>query len=293
MDRISADLREAGERAAARGLRIGYEALAWGRHINDHRDAWAVVKLADHRAVGLILDSFHSLARGVPSASIATIDPAKIALVQVADAPMLRMDALSWSRHFRNMPGQGDLPVVDYIAALEAIGYDGPISLEIFNDRFRAGSAAEIAVDGRRSLIFVEDQLARRGNTPGLADRISVDGVEFVEFAANEAEAEDLANLFRALGSTAPAGIGRKRSPCGRQGSIRLVINSEPISFAHTFDAVHGASICAIGPPDCRCRNGRGACTRSRNSGLSEVRRGSPPCFSRHARRRRIAPLSG
>ena len=31
IDRAAADLRELGERAAARGLRVGYEALAWGR----------------------------------------------------------------------------------------------------------------------------------------------------------------------------------------------------------------------------------------------------------------------
>ena len=34
------DLREMGERAGKRGIRIGYEALAWGVHVNDHRDAW-------------------------------------------------------------------------------------------------------------------------------------------------------------------------------------------------------------------------------------------------------------
>ena len=28
------------------------------------------------------------------------------------------MDLLSWSRHFRCFPGQGDLPVADFMAAL-------------------------------------------------------------------------------------------------------------------------------------------------------------------------------
>ena len=32
--RAAADLREMAERAARRGLRVGYEALAWGRHVN-------------------------------------------------------------------------------------------------------------------------------------------------------------------------------------------------------------------------------------------------------------------
>ena len=48
IDRIAGDLHELGDRAAGRGLRVGYEALAWGRHINDYRDAWEAVRRADH-----------------------------------------------------------------------------------------------------------------------------------------------------------------------------------------------------------------------------------------------------
>ena len=41
----------------------------------------------------------------------------KIFLVQLADAPKLDLDVLSWSRHFRCFPGQGDLPVADFMEA--------------------------------------------------------------------------------------------------------------------------------------------------------------------------------
>src|SRR4051812_32380981 len=63
IDRAAADFNELGERAARRGLRVGFEALAWGRHVNDYRDAWEVVRRADHRSIGLVLDSFHALVR--------------------------------------------------------------------------------------------------------------------------------------------------------------------------------------------------------------------------------------
>src|SRR5690348_12070566 len=63
IDRAATDFRELGERAAKRGLRVGFEALAWGRHINDYRDAWEVVRRADHHAIGLVLDTFHNYAR--------------------------------------------------------------------------------------------------------------------------------------------------------------------------------------------------------------------------------------
>src|SRR5207248_982546 len=63
IERAAADLHELGERAAKRALRIAFEALAWGRHINDYRDAWEAVRRANHLAVGMVLDTFHILAR--------------------------------------------------------------------------------------------------------------------------------------------------------------------------------------------------------------------------------------
>jgi len=125
INRAADDLAELGERAAARGLRIGFEALAWGRHVNDHRDAWEVVRRADHPNLGLILDTFHTLSRGIPVDSIRSIPADKIFLVQVADAPLIDMELLSWSRHLRNFPGQGELPLEAFMDALVATGYDG------------------------------------------------------------------------------------------------------------------------------------------------------------------------
>jgi 4-hydroxyphenylpyruvate dioxygenase len=247
--RIVADFRELGERAARRNLRVGYEALAWGRHVWDHREAWSIVQAADHPCVGLILDSFHSLARSIPLDSLREIDPARIFIVQLADAPVLQMDYLSWSRHFRNMPGQGELPVAEYVAQLLDMGYKNPLSLEIFNDRFRSGSAPQVALDGHRALTFLHDQVARRiapRIAPELPPRTRVRGVEFVEFAANESEVEQLESLFAALGF---ARVGRHKSKDvtrWRQNSINFVINSEPESFARTYDSVHGASVCAL-----------------------------------------------
>src|SRR6202040_3804215 len=160
IDRAAADFRELGEIAASRGIRVGFEALAWGRHVNDYRDAWEIVRRANHPSIGIILDSFHALAPAFPVSAIQSIPADKIFLVQLADAPKLGLDVLSWSRHFRCFPGQGDLPVADFMEAVRTTGYSGPLSLEIFNDQFRAGSPVRTATDGLRSLILLQDQLA-------------------------------------------------------------------------------------------------------------------------------------
>lgn len=246
--RIVTDLHELGERAAKRGIIVGYEALAWGRHIFDHRDAWAVVEAVDHPNIGIILDSFHSLSRAIPSDSIRAIPGDKIAFVQLADAPRLDMDLLYWSRHFRNFPGQGGLPVADYVAEIMRTGYDGPLSLEIFNDRFRGWSADLIAADGLRSLLHVEDAAERLlGRTPAVPAPPPTVKPEFVEFAVSQDDAPALEHMFGSLGF-AKTGIHRSKAVTRWQaGSVNLVINAEPSGFGHGFQLTHGPSICAVG----------------------------------------------
>src|SRR5690554_3678374 len=63
-------LGELADRAAARGIRIAYEALAWGRFVDDYRHAWRIVQLADRPNLGTCLDSFHILSRGHDPAEI-------------------------------------------------------------------------------------------------------------------------------------------------------------------------------------------------------------------------------
>ena len=252
IDRAAADFRELGERAGRRGLRVGFEALAWGRFVNDHRDAWEVVRRADHPAIGLILDSFHTLARKIDPNSIRSIPKDKIFIVQLADAPVIDMDLLYWSRHFRNMPGEGDLPVTDFVRAVAATGYDGFLSLEIFNDQFRGGSPKRIAVDGRRSLLNLMDEIGRGDpSLPGaplaMPPPVAVEGIAFVEFAADEAERTELEQMFGALGF---APVGRhihKDVGLWRQGDINLLINTDRDGFAHAAYAMHGTSVCDIG----------------------------------------------
>ena len=252
IDRAAADFHELGERAAKRGLRVGYEALAWGRHVNDHRDAWEIVRRAAHPNIGLILNSFHTLARKIDLSSIRSIPSDKIFIVQLADAPLIDMDLLYWSRHFRNMPGEGDLPVREFMQAVAATGYDGYISLEIFNDQFRGGSAKAISVDGKRSLVWLMDQVRREEPAldlavPSMPDRIGVEGVEFIEFAANPEGAEDLGGLLATLGFSEAGRHVSKDVTLYRQGEINIVVNTEREGFAHSSFVVHGTSAYAIG----------------------------------------------
>jgi 4-hydroxyphenylpyruvate dioxygenase len=240
--RAAADLAEMAERASRRGLRVGYEALAWGRHVNRWRRAWKIVQMADHQALGLIVDSFHTLAVGDDASGVASVPADRLFFVQLADAPRLTLDALSWSRHFRNFPGQGELPIADFLRSVLAAGYRGALSLEVFNDEFRAAPARLVARDGLRSLRLVE---AEAGATT-LPPPPAFDGIEFLEFAVDDDAGRRLGELLRDMGFHYAGRHRSKSVDLFTQGRVNLVLNSEPDSAAAEHFQMHGPSVCAM-----------------------------------------------
>jgi 4-hydroxyphenylpyruvate dioxygenase len=164
-DLSAAQLARLGDLAAERGLVLAFEALAWGRHVHRVGHAWDIVRPAGHPAVTLAVDTFHLLSRGDDARALAGIPGDRIGFLQVADAPLLDMDVLEWSRHHRCFPGQGTMDVTGVVEAVLAAGYDGPLSLEVFSDVVRESPAAATARDGLRSLVHLEDDLARRDPT--------------------------------------------------------------------------------------------------------------------------------
>ena len=282
--RAAADLAEMAERAHKRGLRVGYEALAWGRNVNKWRHAWKIVRAAAHPALGLILDSFHTLALDDDLSGLSEVPADKIFLAQLADAPRLSMDVLSWSRHFRNFPAQGQLPVAAFVRDLIGAGYRGPLSLEIFNDEFRSAPARLMARDGLRSLLLVE---AEAGAT-ALPAIPAFDGVEFLEFAVDEQSGRRLAEMLRGLGFHYAGRHRSKSVDLFRQGRVNMILNSEQDSAAAEHFQFHGPSVCAMA---FRVDNAGQAVVRAEallgppwQEQWDQASAGSPPCAPPTAR---------
>ena len=267
-ERVADQLRTLAERAARRNVRIAYEALAWGTHVRTSGQAWQIVRRVDHPHLGLTLDSFHTLALGDDPAGIAEIPREKLFFVQLADAPRLSMDPLSWSRHFRCFPGQGELDVAGFLVPVVRSGYSGPLSVEVFNDVFRASNTRQTARDAMRSLLFLEEQVRVRlaehpasigvgAAAPGPdARRVelfdpppvpALGGISFLEFAVDADAATRMGSLLERLGFER---VGRHRSKAVslyRQGEINLILNAEPESFAQGYFQIHGPALCAVG----------------------------------------------
>ncbi|MEV4175232.1 TIM barrel protein [Nonomuraea sp. NPDC049709] len=216
-DELAAEhLRLLAERAAEHGIRIAYEALAWGRHVNEYLHAWRVARLADHPNLGVCLDSFHILSRGSDPIGIEAIPGEKIFFLQLADAPLLAMDVLQWSRHYRCFPGQGNFDLAGLVASVRRTGYAGPLSLEVFNDVFRQASAERTALDGMRSLIALEQDLN------GAAQPAVPAGFAFAELADTGA----LGGMLAALGFARTGTHPTKPVELWEQGGARLLLNT-------------------------------------------------------------------
>ncbi len=236
---IAKQLRAAGDIADEYGIDLAYEALAWGAHVNDWRRAHRIVELADHPRVGTCLDSFHILSRGDDVTGVETLDPRRIFFVQLADAPLLQQDVLSWSRHHRVFPGEGDFDLVDLLRRLHECGYAGPVSLEIFNDSFRQADVHRTAVDGLRSLRWLEDRTADvvrdAGGDPGrppleLTDLPSPQPPRSWDFL--ELRTRELGRVTRLLHQLGFALAGHHRSKdtvqAWVQGPVRIVVSEDP-----------------------------------------------------------------
>ncbi|KTS70827.1 bifunctional sugar phosphate isomerase/epimerase/4-hydroxyphenylpyruvate dioxygenase family protein [Pantoea stewartii] len=256
------DLRALAELAAQYGITLGYEALAWGRHVSLWRDAWARVEAVDHPSFGIVLDSFHILSRGDSLDGLDIVPPEKIVFVQLADAPLLKMDVLSWSRHFRCFPGQGELNLTQFMTQLSAHGYRDAWSLEIFNDGFRASPVVPTAQDGYRSLLWLEEQtrdwLVRQPLLPSALASLAGEelfhsapqpplmALEFIEFAVSHNDALALGQWLTQLGLVHAGEHRSKQVSLYRNGKVNVILNAQPDSQASGYYHQHGISLCAV-----------------------------------------------
>ena len=167
-DAIARDLRKLAMLAIPYGLRIAYEGLSWGRHINEYPQAWDVVERADCPNLGLAIDSYHLLAMQTPLDTLEFVDPGKLYLVQLADflwnevrTPEERMDT---ARHFRVFPGEGvhTEALTALVLQLDALGYRGDYSFEVFNDDYQQLPLPFVAQRAWASAVWLAEGVLRR-----------------------------------------------------------------------------------------------------------------------------------
>jgi sugar phosphate isomerase/epimerase len=127
-----------------------------------------VVQRADVPNLGLGLDSYHALATKTALADLEQVDPTKIFLVQLADFMWQDIrtveERISTARTFRVFPGEGvhSAQVAELVLRLDAMGYRGDYSFEVFNDDYQQLPLPTVATRARRSAEWLGEQVLHR-----------------------------------------------------------------------------------------------------------------------------------
>jgi sugar phosphate isomerase/epimerase len=167
-DDLARDLRKLAMLAIPKGIRVAYEALSWGRTVQEFPQAWDIVCRADMPNLGLGLDSFHLFATKTPLDELDLIDPDKVFLVQLADFMWTEIksveERIATARHFRVFPGEGvhSADLAALVAKLHALGYRGDYSFEVFNDDYQQLPLPTVAQRAWRSALWLAEDVLQR-----------------------------------------------------------------------------------------------------------------------------------
>ena len=165
---IARDLRKLAMLALPHGIRIAFEGLSWGRHINEVHQAWAAVQRADCPNLGLAIDSYHQFATSTPLDALEGVDPERIYLVQLSDFMWQEtrtvQERIDTARHFRVFPGEGvhSQALVELVRKLDGMGYRGDYSFEVFNDDYQQLPLPYVAGRAWNSAVWLAEGVLQR-----------------------------------------------------------------------------------------------------------------------------------
>ncbi len=168
LDAIAADLKKLAMLAVPLGIQIAYEALSWGRTVNEFTTSWDVVCRADCPNLGIGIDAFHIFAAKTSLDAIEELDPSKIFLVQLSDfmwqeTPTFE-ERMTTARTFRVFPGEGvhSEQLADLVLRLDRIGYRGDYSFEVFNDDYQQLPLDTVAERARKSATWLHQDVLHK-----------------------------------------------------------------------------------------------------------------------------------
>jgi len=143
--------RELLEIGATMGVKPSMEFLGFVDQFTTIEDALDLMERSAHPDATTILDPFHVFRGGGDMESILKLKPGQVAISHFNDTPDTPPREEQHD-HNRVMPGEGHLDLARYCALLREIGYDGWLSLELFNEQHWAEDPAEVARLGLEKL---------------------------------------------------------------------------------------------------------------------------------------------
>jgi len=144
-------LRAMAEVASGYGVGIGFEFLGFQDcSVNTLAAARTIVDRAGRPNVGVVIDAFHYYAGGSTPAMLDGLDAARVYIVHLDDAEDRPREELRDAH--RLLPGDGVIPLRDLVRRIEALGYRGPWSIELFRPEYWAWDPVHLARVSREKM---------------------------------------------------------------------------------------------------------------------------------------------
>ena len=165
---IARDLAKLAVLAIPLGIRIAYKGLPWGGAVRGFPAAADIALRAGCPNLGIAIDAFDVLAASVPEDELDAVDPAQVFVVQLSDYLWQDLstpdEQARTAGHFRVFPGEGahSEALARFVARLDAAGYYGNYTFDVYNDDFLQMPPETVAARARRAAVWLAETVLRR-----------------------------------------------------------------------------------------------------------------------------------
>ncbi len=133
------------DRAAQHDLLVSLEFLPWSG-ISDVKVAREIIQTAGRPNGGILLDTWHHFRADHGAEELLSLPGEAIIAIQINDAGLKPADdIIDETMHGRLLPGKGAIDLIGIIRALDAIGCQAPVGVEVFSDELNKLTPVEAA----------------------------------------------------------------------------------------------------------------------------------------------------
>ena len=167
-DAIVRDLRKLAMLAIPMGIKIAFKGVSWSRTVKHFAAAGDLVFRTNCPNLGVAIDAFDVIAAGIPMDDLDAIDPQQMFLVQLSDFMSQEIhspqEEAMIAKHFRVFPGEGahSDALATLVKKLDAIGYYGDYSFDVYNDDYLQLPPSVVADRARRAADWLGETVLRR-----------------------------------------------------------------------------------------------------------------------------------
>lgn len=167
-DAVARDLGRLALMAVPLGIRIAYKGVPWSRVARDFRAAADIAMRVDRPNLGVAVDAFDVVASNVPLEDLDILDPEQTFLVQLSDYMWQELrspeEEAATATHFRVFPGEGahSDALAQFVARLDANGYYGNYSFDVYNDDYLQLPPEVVAARARAAATWLSEAVLRR-----------------------------------------------------------------------------------------------------------------------------------